>query len=364
MMILVVGAGVIGLAIGRELALEGHEVVVAEAASGIGSGVSSRSSEVIHGGMYYPGGSLRARHCVAGRRLMYAFCASHAVPHARCGKLIVATSPAERDKIAAIHAQGVANGVEGLEWLEGPEARRLEPALACDGALLSRETGIVDSHAFMLALLGDMEAHGGALALNTPVERLARHGGGWQVAFGGAEAGALHFDAVVNAAGLGAQALAAATEDYPAERVPRLILAKGSYFGYAGKPAFSRLIYPAPVEGGLGVHLTLDLAGRLRFGPDVEWIDAVDYRVDPARAETFYQAIRRYWPGLPDGALVPDYAGIRPKLTGRGEPAADFRIEGPRDHGLPGLVQLFGIESPGLTSSLSIAAAVADFILC
>lgn len=362
MMVLVVGAGVVGLAIGRALALAGHEVVVAEAGAAIGSGVSSRSSEVIHAGMYYPSGSLRARHCVAGRRQMYAFCVSHGVPHARCGKLIVATTQAELPRIAAIHAMGVANGVEGLEWLDAGAARQLEPELACAGALHSRETGIVDSHAFMLALLGDMEAHGGALALNTPVQQLARDGAGWRIAFGGPEAGEQAFDAVVNAAGLGAQALAAATGGYPAGRVPRLVLAKGNYFSCAGKPAFSRLIYPAPVEGGLGVHLTRDLAGRLRFGPDVEWIDAIDYRVDPARAEAFYQAIRRYWPGLPDGALSPDYAGIRPKLTGKGEPAADFRIEGPRDHGLPGLVQLFGIESPGLTSSLSIAAAVADLV--
>lgn len=362
MMVLVVGAGVVGLAIGRALAREGHEVVVAEAAGAIGTGVSSRSSEVVHAGMYYPSGSARARHCVAGRRLMYAFCASHGVPHAKCGKLIVATAPDELPRIAAIQAQGVANGVEGLEWLDAAAARRLEPELVCAGALWSHETGIVDSHAFMLALLGDLEAAGGALALNTPVEGLAPDGAGWRVAFGGAEAGEMTCEAVVNAAGLGAQALAAATEGYPAARVPRRVLAKGSYFSCAGKPAFSRLVYPAPVEGGLGVHLTLDLAGRLRFGPDVEWIEAVDYTVDPARAEVFYAAIRRYWPGLPDGALAPDYAGIRPKLTGKGEAAADFRMEGPRAHGLPGLVQLFGIESPGLTSSLSIAEEVAGLL--
>ncbi|WP_188612476.1 NAD(P)/FAD-dependent oxidoreductase [Chelatococcus reniformis] len=359
MMVLVVGAGVIGLAVGRALALAGHEVIVADAAASIGSGISSRNSEVIHGGMYYPTDSLRARHCVAGRRLMYAFCASHGVPHAKCGKLIVATSQEEVTKITAIHTQGLANGVEGLEWLDAAHLRVLEPELACVGALVSHETGIVDSHALMLALQGELEDQGGALALATPIEWLRPDSHGWLVGFGGNDGGTMAFEAVVNAAGLGAPALAAATEGYPPGRVPRLTLAKGNYFGFAGKAPFARLIYPAPVDGGLGVHLTLDLAGRVRFGPDVEWIDQPDYRVDPARAELFYAAIRRYWPGLPDGALLPDYAGIRPKLTGRGEPAADFIIEGPADHGLPGLVNLFGLESPGLTSSLSIADDVA-----
>lgn len=356
-MVLVVGAGVVGLAIGRELALRGHEVIVAEAAGGIGTGVSSRNSEVIHAGMYYPTGSLRARHCVEGRRRLYAFCASHGVPHARVGKLIVATTEMEAAKIAAIHAQGVENGVEGLSLLDGVEAQRLEPSLACHAALLSTETGIVDSHALMLALQGDIEEAGGALAFNTPIDRLTRTPEGWVARFGEDE---LIVDAVVNAASFGAQTLARATEGYPAARVPRLVLAKGNYFGCTGKPAFSRLIYPAPVEGGLGIHLTLDLAGRMRFGPDVEWIDAPDYEVDPGRGALFYAAIRRYWPALPDGALVPDYAGIRPKLSGPGEGAADFLIDGPAEHGLPGLVHLFGIESPGLTSSLSLAEDVAD----
>lgn len=360
MLILVVGAGVVGLACGRALALRGHEVIVAEAEGGIGTGVSSRNSEVIHGGMYYPAGSLRARHCVAGRRLLYAYCASHGVPHAKTGKLIVAATEPERAKIAAIHRQGVANGVEGLELLDGVQARRLEPNLACTAALLSPETGIVDSHALMLALQGDLEAHGGALAVHTPVERLVRDGAGWVAVFGGAAPGDLAVDAVVNAASFGAHALAAATEGYPAGRVPRLVLAKGNYFGCLGRPAFTRLIYPAPVEGGLGIHLTLDLAGRMRFGPDVEWIEAPDYEVDPGRGALFYAAIRRYWPDLPDDALFADYAGIRPKLSGPGQPAVDFVLDGPTDHGLPGLVQMFGIESPGLTSSLSLAEDVAD----
>jgi len=358
--ILVVGAGVVGLAIARALALRGHGVIVAEATGGIGNGVSSRNSEVIHGGMYYPSGSLRARHCVAGRRMLYAFCESHGVPHRKCGKLIVATNALEQAKIEGIYEQGIANGVEGLSFLSGDDARALEPNLSCTGAVLSRETGIVDSHALMLALQGDLEAAGGMIAFHTPVERIARTRSGWEVQTGGAEPAALPVDAVINAAGLGAQGLARETEDYPAGRVPPLVLAKGNYFGCLGRPAFSHLVYPAPVDGGLGTHVTLDLAGRMRFGPDVEWIEREAYEVDPARAESFYASIRRYWPSLPDGALVPDYAGVRPKLTGPGEAAADFLIDGPAEHGLPGLVHLFGIESPGLTSSLSIAEDVAD----
>jgi L-2-hydroxyglutarate oxidase LhgO len=345
--------------VARALALRGHEVIVAEKAEGIGSGVSSRNSEVIHAGMYYPSGSLRARHCVAGRRMLYAFCDSHGVPHRKCGKLIVATNDLEQAKIEGIHQQGLANGVEGLQLISGAEARALEPELACTGAVLSRETGIIDSHAFMLALQGDLEAAGGMIAFHAPVERITRSGQVWTVGVGGAEPMELEVEAVVNAAALGAQALARATDGYPPERVPRLVLAKGNYFGCTGRPAFRHLIYPAPVEGGLGTHVTLDLAGRMRFGPDVEWIEREDYEVNPRRAESFYASIRRYWPGLPDGALVPDYSGIRPKLTGPGEPAADFVIDGPAEHGLPGLVHLFGIESPGLTSALAIAEDVA-----
>jgi L-2-hydroxyglutarate oxidase LhgO len=357
---LVIGAGVVGLAIARALGLRGHSVIVAEATGGIGNGVSSRNSEVIHAGMYYPSGSLRARHCVNGRRMLYAFCESHGVPHARCGKLIVATNDLEQAKIEGIYEQGLANGVEGLSFLAGEEARRLEPNLACTGAVLSQETGIVDSHALMLALQGDLENACGVIAFHAPVERIVRTETGWDVHVGGSEPADLTVDAVVNAAGLGAQALARATDGYPAGRVPPLVFAKGNYFGCIGKPAFSRLIYPAPVDGGLGTHVTLDLSGRMRFGPDVEWIEREEYEVDPRRAESFYASIRRYWPGLPDGALVPDYSGIRPKLTGAGEKAADFMIDGPAEHGLSGLVHLFGIESPGLTSCLSIAEDVAE----
>jgi L-2-hydroxyglutarate oxidase LhgO len=362
MQILVIGAGVVGLAVARATARAGHDVIVAEAEHGIGSGVSSRHSEVIHAGMYYPTDSLRARHCVRGRHLLYEYCASHGIPHRRCGKLIVATDAAQLPKIDAICRQGVRNGVEDLKVISGADAKRLEPALACLAALDSPRTGIIDSHAFMLALQGDVDDAGGAVAFGTRIESLARTPGGWEVRFGGNEPGTLTVDGIVNSAGLGASALARATQDYPAERIPRLVLAKGNYFGFAGRPVFSRLIYPAPVEGGLGTHVTLDLAGRMRFGPDVEWVAAENYDVDPARAALFYASIRTYWPELPDGSLVPDYAGIRPKLTGPGEPPADFMIEGPREHGLPRLVNLFGIESPGLTSALSIAEDVVERI--
>ena len=358
--VLVVGAGVVGLAAARALARRGHDVIVADKADGIGSGVSSRNSEVIHAGMYYPSGSSRARHCVAGNRLLYAYCESHGIPHRRCGKLIVATSDAQTPAIEKIHAQGIANGVEGLRLVEGAEARALEPEVACKAALVSEQTGIIDSHAFMLALQGDIEAHGGAVALRTPVERLSRAGAGWVAHIGGPEPMDHPVDMVVNSTSLGAQALARETEGYSAARIPKQVLAKGSYFGYAQRSPFTRLIYPAPVEGGLGIHVTMDLAGRLRFGPDVEWIETETYDVDPARAGAFGAAIRRYWPRVRDEDLTPDYAGIRPKLSGPGEPARDFVIDAPSNHGLPGLVHLFGVESPGLTASLSLAEEIAD----
>lgn len=359
---LVIGAGVVGLACAAALAKRGHDVIVAEKADGIGTGVSSRNSEVVHGGMYYPGGSLRAKHCVAGRRMLYDFCAARGVPVKKVGKLIVATNEAEEKKIASIHALGVANGVESLTLISGNEARAMEPALHCTAAVWSPETGVVDSHAMMLALQGEIEDHGGMIAFETPVERIARDGSQWRVTFGGAAGGDFSFDGIVNSAGLGAQGVARAMEDYPRERIPKQVLAKGNYFVFAKRPVFSRLIYPAPVDGGLGTHVTLDLAGRMKFGPDVEWIDREFYEVDPTRAESFYASIRRYFPSLPDGSLVPDYSGIRPKLTGPGEPAADFVIDGPAAHGLSGIVHLFGLESPGLTSSLSIAEDVAGMI--
>jgi L-2-hydroxyglutarate oxidase LhgO len=353
--VLVVGAGVVGLAIAREAALRGHDVIVAEADKAIGTGVSSRNSEVIHAGLYYPTGSLRAYHCPRGRRMLYDFCISHGVPHRKCGKLVVATSEGEIEKLNAILKQSQINGVEGMAMIEASEARKMEPELACIAALHSPETGVVDSHAYMNAMRGDLEDRGGMIAFNTRIERIAQVQGGWLLQAG---SDSILVDAVVNAAGLGAQRLGRATEGYPQERVPRLFLGKGCYFGYAGRPVFSRLIYPAPIHGGLGVHVTLDLAGRMRFGPDVEWIDEENYDVDPRRADVFYASIRRYFPRLPDGALVPDYAGIRPKLTSEKEPAADFLIDTPAQHGVPRLVNLFGIESPGLTSALSIAKDV------
>jgi L-2-hydroxyglutarate oxidase LhgO len=362
MQVLVIGAGVVGLAVARAAALKGHEVIVAEAEPAVGTITSSRNSEVIHGGMYYPTGTLRARHCVAGRRMLYEFLASHGVPHRKCGKLIVATNDAEMEKIHAIETQGVINGVEGLELIGGNAARAMEPELFCVGALLSLETGIIDGHAYMLALRGDLEDAGGAIALNTPVTGARRKGGQWQVDFGGKDGGTFEFDAIVNCAGLGAQSVARTIEDYPQARVPRLVLGKGNYFSYAGRPVFSRLIYPTPIVGGLGVHVTLDLAGRMRFGPDVEWIDEINYDVDPKRADSFYARVRTYWPGLPDGSLKPDYAGIRPKLGGPKDGQADFLIDAPAQHGVPGLVHMFGIESPGLTSSLSLAEEVAGYL--
>ena len=362
MQVLVVGAGVIGLAVARAAARAGHDVTVAEVTGGIANGVSSRNSEVIHGGLYYPTNSLRALHCVRGRRMLYGFCASHGVGHRKCGKLVVATNDAELAKVETILAQAHANDVEGVEMVGSNAARAMEPELSCIGALLSAETGIIDSHGFMLSLQGELEDRGGMIAFETPVERLTYKAAQWHVQFGGRDVGVMPFDAVVNAAGLGAQPLAWCIEGYPADKVPRLVLAKGNYFGFAGKPAFSRLIYPTPVDSGLGVHVTLDLAGRMRFGPDVEWIKEESYTVDPRRADSFYERIRAYWPDLPDGSLVPDYCGIRPKLTGAGEPAADFMIAPPAAHGMPRLVNLFGIESPGLTSSLAIADEVVAYL--
>ncbi|MDY0743568.1 NAD(P)/FAD-dependent oxidoreductase [Paucibacter sp. R3-3] len=344
----VIGAGVVGLAVARALAQRGLETLVLERETAIGTGISSRNSEVIHAGLYYPQGSLKATLCVRGRRLLYEFCASHGVPHRRCGKLIVATSAEQVPGLDQLHEAGRINGVEALRMLTQVEAQAIEPQLRCVAALESAATGIVDSHALMLALRGDFEAAGGMLAFGASV--LGDSGLALEV--GGAEP--MRIEArrlIVNAAGLDAPRLAAAL----ATPAPRAWLAKGSYFALAGRAPFSRLVYPLPEPGGLGVHLTLDLAGQARFGPDVEWVDHIDYRVDPRRAEGFYAAIRRYWPALPDDALQPAYAGIRPKIAGPGEPAADFAIE---RHG--GLVNLFGIESPGLTAALAIGERIAS----
>jgi L-2-hydroxyglutarate oxidase LhgO len=356
----VVGAGVIGLAVARRLAQAGREVVVLEAAEGIGTVTSSRNSEVIHAGIYYKAGSLMARMCVSGRQALYRYCADHGIPHRNCGKLIVATTASETAKLQSIKAHAEANGVVDLRALSSDEARALEPALNCDAALLSPSTGIIDSHAFMLALRGDAEDAGAVCAFHTPLLRAKAGGGRIELDAGGQAPMALECRLLVNAAGLGATSIARSIDGMPIELIPHAYLAKGNYFSCTARAPFSRLIYPVPEPGGLGVHLTLDLAGQARFGPDVEWVDTIDYAVDPARAERFYPAIRRYWPALPDGALVPGYSGMRPKIVPPAVAVQDFLIQGPRDHGVEGLINLFGIESPGLTSSLALADYVGE----
>mgnify|MGYP002402612169 CR=1 FL=1 len=357
--VVVVGAGVVGLAIARCLAQAGRDVLVLEAAGAIGTETSARNSEVIHAGIYYPHGSLMARFCVEGRRRLYAYCAERGIPHRACGKLIVATDDSERERIAGIAAHAAANGVEGLRVLDAAAARQLEPALHCTGALISPATGIIDSHAYMLSLQGDAENAGASFAFHCRVGAGQVTAGGIALTIDDGHETRLHARTVVNAAGLHAPALASAIRGMPPAKVPQAYFAKGNYFGLSTRAPFAHLIYPVPVPGGLGTHLTLDLAGRARFGPDVEWIDHIDYAVDPARAASFYGAIRRYWPELPDGALQPDYSGIRPKIAPARAGTQDFRIEGAETHGVPGLVNLFGIESPGLTSSLAIADHVA-----
>jgi L-2-hydroxyglutarate oxidase LhgO len=356
----VIGAGVIGLAIARKLALSGREVIVLEAAEGIGTVTSSRNSEVIHAGIYYRAGSLMARMCVSGKRTLYQYCAEHGIPHRNCGKLIVATTPKETEKLQSIRAHAEANGVLDMQLLPGEAARALEPALNCDAALLSPSTGIIDSHAYMLALRGDAEAAGAAFAFYTPLARAKVAAGGIEIEAGGEAPMTIACDLLVNAAGLGAPAVARQIEGMPIELIPCAYLAKGNYFSCTARAPFSHLIYPVPEPGGLGVHLTLDMAGQARFGPDVEWVDSIDYAVDPARAERFYPAIRKYWPTLPDGALMPSYSGIRPKIVPPAVATQDFLIQGPGDHGVSGLINLFGIESPGLTSSLAIADYVGE----
>jgi L-2-hydroxyglutarate oxidase LhgO len=353
----VLGAGVVGLAVGRALAQTGLDVLVLEAEAAIGTITSSRNSEVVHGGIYYPTGSLKAQLCVAGRQMLYAYCAAHGVAAPKIGKLIVASTTAEVGKLEAIQRQAAANGV-ALDLLDGPAARALEPALRVEGALRSPETGIVDSHGFMLSLQGEMEDHGGMIAYRAPLLGGEVTQGGIQLRVGGAEPTEIECRVLVNAAGLQAPAVARRIIGIPSQTIPQSWLCKGSYYGLAARAPFQRLIYPVPEPGGLGVHLTLDLGGQARFGPDVEWVETEDYTVDLNRAAGFYAAIRRYWPALPDGALVPGYAGIRPKISGPKDPAADFVISGPAVHGVEGLVNLFGIESPGLTSSLAIAEQV------
>jgi L-2-hydroxyglutarate oxidase LhgO len=354
----VIGAGVVGLAVARALALAGREVIVLEAAEGIGTETSSRNSEVIHAGIYYPRGSLMAETCVAGRRMLYAYCAEHGVPHLNCGKLIVATNQQESELLASIKGRAEANGVEGMRFLSGAEAMAMEPNLQCTAALLSPATGIVDSHSYMLALQGDAESNGTMLAFHSPVTSGRVTDQGIELEVGGTEPMKLRCRLVINSAGLHAPTLARKIEGMPADRIPTAYYAKGNYFTLAGRSPFSRLIYPVPVPGGLGVHITVDLGGQAKFGPDVEWIPGIEYTVDPHRADRFYAAVRKYWPALKDGALQPGYAGIRPKIVPPGAPAQDFTIQGPAEHAVPGLINLFGIESPGLTASLALAERV------
>ncbi len=385
----VVGAGVIGLAVARALAQAGREVVILESETTFGSITSSRNSEVIHAGIYYPPGSRRAALCVRGKQLLYDFCASHQVAHRRCGKLIVACSPVELTLLETWRAQAAACAVHDLVSLTVAQTQALEPALHCVGALLSPSTGIIDSHGLMLALLGEAQSHGAMLALCSPVLGGRVTARGIELDVGGPSPSRLRARSVVNCSGLNAPLLARNISGLAAQHVPHDRLAKGCYFTLTGKSPFSRLIYPAPgglqqpgpdalsrpavmpatrsgdpaaLAGHLGVHLTIDLAGQARFGPSFRWVESVDYSVEPADAEGFYAAVRRYWPGLPDGALQPGYAGLRPKISGPGEPAADFRIDGPARHGVPGLVNLFGIESPGLTAALAIAELVAALL--
>ena len=353
----VIGAGVVGLAVARALALAGREVVILEAEDAIGTHTSSRNSEVIHAGIYYPKGSLKARACVQGKELLYEYCVTHGVPHKRTGKLIVATSDSQLPELKSIQAKAHGNGVTDVVWMTRPQALALEPELHCVAALYSPSTGIIDSHALMLAYLGDAEAKGAMLGLKSPLIGAQVVADGFVLHAGDETVKA---KTLVNSAGLRAPSVAKQIEGYPVDKAPGEFYAKGNYYSLNRKNPFSRLVYPVPEPGGLGVHVTLDLAGQARFGPDVEWIDKIGYDVDPKRADRFYAAIRRYWPGLPDASLSPGYSGIRPKTAGPKDPAPDFEIQGPAKHGVPGLVHLFGIESPGLTASLALAGMVLD----
>jgi L-2-hydroxyglutarate oxidase LhgO len=358
----VIGAGAVGLAAARALALAGREVLVLEKEPWVGSETSARNSEVIHAGIYYPTESLKATLCVAGKHLLYAYCGERGIPHRRLGKLIVAGNEAEIAVIHGVRRRAEANGVRDLEWVGSNELRALEPALAAIGAYFSPSTGIIDSHALMLAYEADLEAAGGMVVLRAPVLGGRAGEAGFLLEVGGAEPMQLACRLLVNSAGLQAPGLARRIAGIPPETIPRDYFCRGVYFTLSGRSPFRHLVYPVPEAAGLGVHLTLDLAGQARFGPDVEWIDGIDYTVDPRRGERFYAAIRSYWPGLPDGALQPGYAGIRPKISGPSAPAADFVVQGPAEHGVPGLVNLYGIESPGLTASLAIAERVAALL--
>ena len=358
----VIGAGAVGLAVARRLAIAGREVVILEAEEAFGTHTSSRNSEVIHAGIYYPTGSLKARLCVRGRRALYRYCAAHDVNHRRIGKLVVATGPDQIDGLKKYQRQAEINGVDDLRMLAENEIAQLEPEVRAMAGFLSPSTGIIDSHGLMLAYLGDAESHGASLALASPVNSGAVTGDGIALNVGGNEAMTIVCETVINSAGLNAQAVARTLTGIPRETIPPTYYAIGHYYTLSSAAPFKRLVYPVARHDWLGVHVTVDLGGRIKFGPDFSWIDRIDYRFDESRTAAFYEAIRRYYPGLKDGALQPGYTGIRPKITGKGEPAADYLIQGPRDHGIKGLVNLYGIESPGLTSSLAIADYVHDLL--
>ncbi len=360
---IVIGAGVIGLAVARALARAGREVIILEREQQFGMHTSSRNSEVIHAGIHYEPGSLKARTCVAGRDLLYRYCAERGIGHRRCGKLTVATSAEQLATLEKIEINARANGVFDLQWLDAAQAGRLEPQLRCLRALWSPSTGIIDSHAYMQSLLADAEASGATIAYGTQVASLRPTPTGIDIAIEGESDAVVRARATVNCAGLHAHQVAASIEGFPAQHIPAVRYAKGSYFALSGASPFTRLVYPAPRAGGhLGIHLTVDLAGAARFGPDTEWVDAIDYAVDPQRAASFAEVIREYWPGLDARRLYPAYAGIRPKISAAGEATRDFYISGPDDHGLAGIVNLFGIESPGLTASLALGESIAAMI--
>ncbi len=355
--VVIVGAGAVGLACGYALAKRGRSVAVIERETVIGSGISARNSEVIHAGLHYPTGSLKARLCVAGRHALYAFLEAHNVAHERCGKLIVATEESEIPALERLKQQAAINGVESIRWLSGQEARALEPQLNAVSALESPVSGIFDSHGYMFALQGEIEEHGGAVVLASPFTGATPIAEGFDVRVGGQTPASISTRQLVIAAGLGAQPCARAVDGFPAARIPRLYYGKGNYFALTGlKAPFARLIYPPPIPGALGTHYRRDLGGIARFGPDLQFVDHEDYAVDPVRAASFYKTVRRFWPALPDGALAPDYAGIRPKLHGPGEHQGDFVID---SDAMPNLVALFGVESPGLTASMAIGEEVA-----
>ncbi|WP_298122970.1 NAD(P)/FAD-dependent oxidoreductase [Brevundimonas sp.] len=361
---IVVGAGAVGLACGRALAARGLSVLVLEKEGHIGQGVSSRNSEVIHAGLYYPTGSLKARLCVAGRRALYAYLDSRKVDHRKCGKVVVASEAGQMDRLEGILAQAVANDVEGVTALDAAGVEARAPGLRTVGGLWSAESGLLDSHVYMLALQGEIEDAGGSVVTGAPFEGATPlPGSGFSVRVGGDGAMTVTAAQLVTAPGLSAQTVAAGIEGFPAARIPAGRFGKGIYFRLTGRAPFEPLVYPLPIPGALGIHYRKDLGGQAVFGPDLSYVETEDYSVDPAKAEEFARYVRAFWPGLPDGALVPDYAGIRPKLHGPGEPQPDFQLRGADDHGLEGLVALFGIESPGLTSSLAIGEAVADLLV-